>query len=488
MKNKMKKMIGTTIVIAMTTLMGCTNMVSSDAYASSSEQAETTDEYEVISENIEEDSMIGTDTANSEEDLNEIDFPVDNEKETDIEEVTFESYEAVVNHTANVREGIGVDTNRIDTVEAGVIVTVLEELEDWCRILFEEQEVYIMAQYLSEATEENIAEIAQQIEDAEKEIATVAANNTEVNVINVPEENNANEESEQIVNENNSESTPPTPIVDEVVNAGVQNGTNNNTNTQPSGNNNSNAGTTNAPVATPQYTCEARVLNSNSIYNNCNVVIYIKTDHPDGSKLSISTNSGPWTSIVGIYYSDINYIDKDMFYTQMERVEGGYVCIVQPKGTGNYTFSIKDTTDPYHPVVIGSIDILVSDRTVAENAFYQNVINTVTTPEMTDKEKMDAICEYVRNNFVYMASDTDGKAIFLTVHEGLWVDVRRIHCISATSLMQEFANRLGLQSDSTYAGYLNHYYATITIDGIPYIYDACPLGETGVVSNWNYVL
>lgn len=498
MKIKMKKMIGTTIVIVMTTLVGCTDMTDNSTYTTQkpTEAAQVIeDSYnyeEAITDVVEDESMYTTEKVDTNESAENVSVSGDKEEEMDVVEESFESYEAVVNHTANVRDGIGVEANRIDTLKAGDIVTVLEELEEWSRILLDEQEGFIMTQYLSEATEDNIAEIEQQVEEAKKEIAVVTVTNTvsdanDTNNTTMPDVNATDETSQPVVNEDNNANNLSTPVVNETINVGIQNGINNNTNTQPAGNNNSNAGTTNTPVATPQYTCEARILNSNPIYSNSRVVVYIKTDHPDGSKLSIASNSGKFTFVVGLYYSDITYVDKDNIYTQMERVKDGYVCILQPLEVGNYTFTIKDSSSGTS-VAIGSFDMAVNDRSVAENEFYQNVINSVTTPDMTNVQKMDAICEYVRTNFMYKASDVNGGAIFLTSLEGPWVANRRIHCLESTAIMQEFASRLGLQSECTYAGYWNHHYATVTIDGVPYIYDACPMGETGTVSSWDYVL
>ncbi len=492
MKIKMRKILGTTIVIVMTTLVGCTDMADNSTYTMQKptenvQVVEDSYNYEEATKDpVEDESMYTTENLDTSESTENVDVSGDKEEEMDVVEESFESYEAVVNHTANVREGIGVDANRIDILKAGDIVIVLEELEEWSRILLDEREGFIMTQYLSEATEDNIAEVAQQVEEAEKEIAVVTVTNTvsnanDTNVTTMPDVNTTDETSELVVNEDNNADASSTPAV------GIQNGANNNTNTYPSGNNNSNVGTTNTPVVTPQYTCEARILNSNPIYSNSRVVVYIKTDHPDGSKLSITSNSGKFTFIVGLYYSDVTYVDKDNFYTQMERVKDGYVCILQPLEVGNYTFTIKDSSSGAS-VAIGSFDMVVNDRAAAENEFYQNVINSVTTPDMTNVQKMDAICEYVRTNFMYKASDVNGGAIFLTSLEGPWVANHRIHCLESTAIMQEFASRLGLQSECTYAGYWNHHYATVTIDGVPYIYDACPMGETGTVSSWDYVL
>lgn len=365
-------------------------------------------------------------------------------------------YQAVVNDTANVRAGASVDDERIGTVKKGAIVTVLEKLGDWCLVLWNDQEVYIMSQYLDEATEGALNEIA-----AEK---------TQGQSVSTSNSNDVVPETEEVVQ---NDVNPPSndlnvPEYDFTI---------------PSEENTS----VEATVVSP-YTFEARVLNSCPIYSKSRVVIYVKTDHPDGNKMFVSSGNKPSQVILGMYYNDINYVDKDNFYTSFEKVNGGYVCVVSPQNSGVYTYTFTDTSVPQHSVVMGSIDVVVNDRAVAEDAFYRNVINSVTTPEMTDKQKMDAICEYVRNNFKYKQSGPGGTVIFLTSLEGPWVDSRRIHCDEATGIMMEFARRLGLQSECTYAGYASHVYATVTIDGVPYVYDACPLGETGIVTSWDYVL
>lgn len=365
-------------------------------------------------------------------------------------------YQAVVNDTANVRAGASVDDERIGTVKKGAIVTVLEQMGDWCLVLWNDQEVYIMSQYLDEATEEELNEIAPE-KPQEQSVGTSDSNDV------VPE---TEEVVQNDVNPSLNDSTVPDYNF-----------------TIPSGENTS----VETTVVSP-YTFEARVLNACPIYSKSRVVIYIKTNHPDGNKMFVSSGNMPSQVILGMYYNDIKYVDKDNIYTSFEKVNEGYVCVVSPQNSGNYTYTFTDASIPGNSLKMGSIDIVVNDRTVAENVFYENVIQSVTTPEMTDKQKMDEICEYVRNNFKYKQSGPDGTVIFLTSLEGPWVDNRRIHCDEATGIMMEFARRLGLQSECTYAGYASHVYATVTIDGIPYVYDACPLGETGIVTSWDYVL
>lgn len=61
-------------------------------------------------------------------------------------------------------------------------------------------------------------------------------------------------------------------------------------------------------------------------------------------------------------------------------------------------------------------------------------------------------------------------------------------CWDSTDMMIEFARRFGYEGVPTYAGYLAHYYATVTIDGTQYDYDACPSSWDNIISEWDYVL
>ena len=67
----------------------------------------------------------------------------------------------------------------------------------------------------------------------------------------------------------------------------------------------------------------------------------------------------------------------------------------------------------------------------------------------------------------------------MSLNKGVYWERKHIDCWDSTNIMCLFAKKLGLESKWTYAGYAQHYYATVTIDGKEYDFDECPMAETG---------
>ncbi|MBO5485022.1 MAG: hypothetical protein J6K58_06860 [Lachnospiraceae bacterium] len=258
--------------------------------------------------------------------------------------------------------------------------------------------------------------------------------------------------------------------------------------------------------AKPKYSYEVEVLNDEMTqYGNISwmyptgTVIYIKTENPDLSTIDIWGGTekyeyheeGYYTvtdgfTVYSTNYVDINYLDEDR-----EKVAGGYVfmCTWNTPGIKNLTIAEKVGEE----WVIGvTKNILLKDYDKEVNAWYENVLNEVTNAEMTDYEKMDALKSYVLNHFMYLCyyEDTDGNWLGANsaVNEGVFWENRHIDCIGATIIMCHFAEKLGLEAEWTYAGYLNHHYATVYIDGDGYEFDACPMPNTGRIKEWEYII
>ena len=95
--------------------------------------------------------------------------------------------------------------------------------------------------------------------------------------------------------------------------------------------------------------------------------------------------------------------------------------------------------------------------------------------------------DYILAEFKYDRNNEQGE-ITLLKDVGVYWERKHIDCWDATNMMSLFAKELGLESRWTYAGYKLHYYATVTIDGQDYDYDACPMSETGWTTEWEYVM
>ena len=133
------------------------------------------------------------------------------------------------------------------------------------------------------------------------------------------------------------------------------------------------------------------------------------------------------------------------------------------------------------------MEIELKDRDKAEDEWLQSVIEEVTDSSMTDREKMNKLEQYILDNFKYDRNNEQG-VVSLLADVGVYWERKHIDCWDATNIMCLFANKLGLESEWTYAGYAQHYYATVIIDGQEYVYDASPLSETGWIEEWEYVL
>ena len=91
-------------------------------------------------------------------------------------------------------------------------------------------------------------------------------------------------------------------------------------------------------------------------------------------------------------------------------------------------------------------------------------------------------------NFRYTPS-YNGAVVDLVSKKGAYFENHIADCITATNIMCHVLQTCwGLKMQATYAGYLNHYYATAWIGGKAYTYDASPLSGTGALSRIDYVI
>lgn len=237
-----------------------------------------------------------------------------------------------------------------------------------------------------------------------------------------------------------------------------------------------------------QYSYSLSVLNQHDIYSGGSVILALRTNNPDIDTIYTDYGTSDVTSIVGPLYNDVKYYDNSIRTNSWQAVQSqtGYIKTISYDTAGTYTIKVTERIGD-RQVVVADLTITIKDRTAAENAWYDSVIASETNDSMTNQEKMSALCSYVKNNFKYDANDGT-YLVYLTTNVGPWWEVKQIDCWDATAIMCEFASRLGLESEWTYAGYLSHYYATVTIDGVQYNYDASPYSDSNIVTEWDYVL
>lgn len=249
-----------------------------------------------------------------------------------------------------------------------------------------------------------------------------------------------------------------------------------------------------------KYSYELKIMNSKdkNLYNNSKVVIYVKTNNPD--PYSFKADCGTSRLVQkedenGIFYTTEDEFHEiiapkeyaDVHYTNdYNAVNGGYIFIYEWDTPGTKNFTIQEKVGEKW-VTAAKMDIELKDNEKAEQEWVQAVLAEVTDDTMTKDEKLEKVRRYVLDNFKYDRNNENGS-IYLLADVGVYWERKYIDCWDATDIMCLFAKELGLEGRWTYAGYKLHYYATVTIDGEDYDYDACPMSETGWTTEWEWVL
>lgn len=249
-----------------------------------------------------------------------------------------------------------------------------------------------------------------------------------------------------------------------------------------------------------KYSYELKIMNSKdkNLYNNSKVVIYVKTNNPD--PYSFKADCGTSRLVKkedenGVFYTTEDEFHEiiapkeyaDVYYiNDYNAVNGGYIFIYEWDTPGTKNFTIQEKVGETW-VTAAKMDIELKDNEKAEQEWVQAVLAEVTDDTMTKDEKLEKVKRYVLDNFKYDRNNENGS-IYLLADVGVYWERKYIDCWDATNIMCRFAKELGLEGRWTYAGYKLHYYATITIDGEDYDYDACPMSETGWTTEWEYII
>lgn len=230
-------------------------------------------------------------------------------------------------------------------------------------------------------------------------------------------------------------------------------------------------------------------------------VLYIKTKDPDleyaqlysDKSQELKNMSLPPTEdyaldLYKIQFQDIHYVGYNK-EANLNRVAGGYICAVQFSrrdeiGINHITIK-KKTGEEILPLKGAEFSLNVLDPDPLEARFIDTLIAEQADSSADKQHQMENLMFYIRSHWRYYSS----KAY---VQEKVWWEndgkVGTVDCLMTTYIMMRFADQLGLVSRATYAGYLNHHYATVTIDGTDYEFDACPTALECDNFSWEYVL
>ena len=242
------------------------------------------------------------------------------------------------------------------------------------------------------------------------------------------------------------------------------------------------------------YSYELTILNKTELYDGIDVLLYIKTDNPDPSQISIKANT---RYTLEPEYDDIHYTSDKKVTGIPYAVAGGYVYAIAYEEPMEDTIIVREITKrasngyPLKYKIVASLPVTIHDYDLGKYQWAQGVIEEVVTPNMTNIEALTAIQTYLEENFKYLANDEDHIFRLAADVGPVWIS-KRVDCISAASLVYYFASTFYGLTDGklTYAGYLNHYFLTLTVDGQEYYFEPYIPSSTGYIENesWEYIL
>ena len=282
------------------------------------------------------------------------------------------------------------------------------------------------------------------------------------------------------------------------------------------GNNNENT-TETKQVYKSKYNYDLKVISQGTIYDEA--YIYVKTDNPTGAfHFEIDDLSVGYKPVM---FSNINYLDT------MGKVKEGYVVLVTLEEDKENTFCLyedgdngesndtgirvkistgnsKKDEEAYMDLMISkaykNIELKKSEGFYGYDMFYKdgsgNLITECLAFSDLSEEQM-LLCELremIKNEYQYLSIVNGGTAderivLFFGSDDKKTWESKKVNCREAARVMRAFAEKIGLKSESTYAGYLDQYYATVTIDGKEWIYDACPYEDSGYIddNSWDMI-
>ena len=233
------------------------------------------------------------------------------------------------------------------------------------------------------------------------------------------------------------------------------------------------------------YDYEPVVISNFDLYSGVEFLIYLKTDNQEWNTVAlrlVDEEEAKLTTITHQQFADVKY-NSDLNAAILP-VDGGLLANVSIDKPGKYKIMVYEhAADDYYnfiPIEDSVITLDIKDYDTYYKAWLESVIEEVVTDDMTDLEKMYALSNYVFKNFKYIPND-NGVQLTLASNLGpMWL-TKSIQCWDATSITCDFADILGIENRSQYAGYAAHTYTVVTIDGEEYIVDSCPLSYTGQV-------
>ncbi len=247
----------------------------------------------------------------------------------------------------------------------------------------------------------------------------------------------------------------------------------------------------------PKYTYELYSIDGNDkVYNEIEKLYFLKTDNPNPDSIMFYTGKAQTpdhfyatTFVDGLLCTDIEYMNKLDHNTSVRKVDGGYVLRMYAREVGVMHLELREgTADGY--IKIRGYDINVLDYEKAEIEWIDNAIAKNTTAQMTSKEKLEAVIDYIEAcNFKYLTNRDGTKLIRLARQPNdPWFLSYRWDSMKSPAVLAKIAERIGgfekvvncytsKEHDWSY-----HHMACVTYKGQEYYYTVSPLAQTGAVN------
>lgn len=247
----------------------------------------------------------------------------------------------------------------------------------------------------------------------------------------------------------------------------------------------------------PKYTYELYSIDGNgNVYAGVEKLLFLKTDNPYPDSFMLYTGDGQPSDIFNnmtVYRnplcSDVEYLNVIDDSQNVRKVKGGYLLKFSEEDVGTFHFGLCEaTTEGY--IKIRDYDINVLDLEKAELEWIDNAIAKSTTSQMTSKEKLEAVIDYIEAcNFRYLTNRNGTTLIRLARQPNdPWFLSYRWDSMTSPAVLAKIAERIGgfekvvncYTSDEHDWSY--HHMACVTYEGKEYYYTVCPLAETGAAN------
>lgn len=224
------------------------------------------------------------------------------------------------------------------------------------------------------------------------------------------------------------------------------------------------------------YSIERYNPNRYGLYSKAPCVLYIKTDAPEDEFYLDYNGEG-----VSRPYWDVRYPKTSSgsnIVGDKIKYKDGYLVTIMFGSSGRQSVNVleKGNTTLNYVKCKETFYFDVLDYDTYEEAYLRRVINDVTTPGMSDLEKIQKVKEYLFINYKYLDKNTATKSFCRSVKEcGAYFDVQKGDCLDSTNMMIKVANILGLKWEGRERSVPQHHlWIAVYYDGQWYDVDACP--------------